>query len=138
MLTPVLILGLTVGQPFNAMVSSWLLNLLVISIWTWSTIQCFFIYRRTRAKEVAAAAALIPPPDTVVAPGDVKLALAGASVAAESRPPWFKRMHTSMSYWWASQPHGMIWCIVLLFGFFLAAQASLLPICMSLLQVSTQ
>ena len=33
MLTPVLIVGLTIGQPFNAAVSQWLLNILVIGIW---------------------------------------------------------------------------------------------------------
>ncbi len=33
MLTPPLIIGLTLGQLFNTIVSAWLLNIIVIAIW---------------------------------------------------------------------------------------------------------
>ena len=136
MLTPVLIVGLTLGQPFNAMVSAWLLNILVISIWIWSTIQCYLIYRRTRAKEteaaaITAAAQASLPSKSYSSPleghsNDQQPIIAGGPsvgrTGVDIRPQWHSRMLSATRDWWAMQPHAVIWCILLLFGFFLTAQ----------------
>ena len=50
-MTPSLILGLVLGVLVNAVISQWLLNLLVIAIWTWSCIRLTFSYRQARVKE---------------------------------------------------------------------------------------
>ena len=94
---------------------------------TWSTVQCYLIYKRTRAKEIeaAAAAASLPP----LPADDPQLALAAASIQAESRLSHFR---ASAAAWWAMQPHKTIWAIAALFGFFLTAQvlrAAAVPIC---------
>ena len=93
----------------------------------WSTVQCYLIYKRTRAKEIeaAAVAASLPP----LPADDPQLALAAASIQAESRLSHFR---TSVAAWWAMQPHKTIWAIAALFGFFLTAQvlrAAAVPIC---------
>ncbi len=129
MLAPVLILGLTLGQLFNIMVASWLLNLIIICIWTYSSVQCWFVYKRTRAKEIADAEAKA----AKAKEEDAKLAAAAASLeeedgraktAAESdcKEGVWTRAGKSVSAWWAMQPHRWLLAIVLLFGTFLTAQ----------------
>eukprot|EP00878_Enallax_costatus_P008956 GHUV01009366.1.p1 GENE.GHUV01009366.1~~GHUV01009366.1.p1 ORF type:complete len:447 (-),score=85.25 GHUV01009366.1:1242-2582(-) len=50
-MTPTLCLGLALGVLANALTSQWLLNILIICIWTWSCIQLSFTYRKARVKE---------------------------------------------------------------------------------------
>jgi len=50
-MTPSLILGLVLGVLVNTVISQWLLNLLIIAIWTWSCIRLTFSYRQARLKE---------------------------------------------------------------------------------------
>lgn len=50
-LTPSLTVGLALGVLVNAAISQWLLNLLIIAIWTWSSIRLCFSYRAARTYE---------------------------------------------------------------------------------------
>lgn len=50
-LTPCLMLGLGLGVLLNAVISQWLLNLIVISVWSWSCVQLCMTYRGARLKE---------------------------------------------------------------------------------------
>lgn len=50
-MTPSLMLGLALGVLVNAVIAQWLLNLLIISVWTWSSIRLCFSYRAARQKE---------------------------------------------------------------------------------------
>lgn len=50
-MTPSLIVGLVLGVLVNAAISAWLLNLLIIAIWTWSSIRLCFSYRAAREQE---------------------------------------------------------------------------------------
>ncbi|KAF6252546.1 hypothetical protein COO60DRAFT_517028 [Scenedesmus sp. NREL 46B-D3] len=50
-MTPSLMLGLALGVLLNAVISQWLLNLLVIAVWSWSTLQLCWTYRKARVKE---------------------------------------------------------------------------------------
>lgn len=50
-MTPSLIVGLALGVLVNAVISQWLLNLLIIAIWTWSSIRLCFSYRAARVEE---------------------------------------------------------------------------------------
>jgi uncharacterized membrane protein YfcA len=50
-MTPSLMLGLGLGVLLNAVISQWLLNLLVIAVWSWSTLQLSITYRKARVKE---------------------------------------------------------------------------------------
>lgn len=50
---PVLLVGIKIGVAVNKMSPAWFVSWLMILVFIWSTIQCFFSYRRLRSKEVS-------------------------------------------------------------------------------------
>jgi hypothetical protein len=150
MMTPSLMLGLTAGVVFNRVVSQWLLDLLVISIWSWSCVQLGFTYTRTRALELGrlaeaaaaakdAAAAEAAAMEAGAAGGkpaggkpEGGLGAAAAAAAAGGRrraacggrdaAGAARRRVAWLRRWAAAQPWQVISAIAFLFGVFIVCQ----------------
>ena len=143
LMTPSLMLGLALGVVFNAVVSQWLLNLLIIGVWLYSSARLAATYRRTRAREVAllraeadaAAAVAAAAAEKAAAADDIQVtavAAAPAPVFACSSSGgaglWARAATAAASArarlrrWAAAQPWRVICTIAALFLFFVTCQ----------------
>eukprot|EP00882_Tetradesmus_deserticola_P017917 GHRQ01019221.1.p1 GENE.GHRQ01019221.1~~GHRQ01019221.1.p1 ORF type:complete len:450 (+),score=100.95 GHRQ01019221.1:116-1351(+) len=151
-MTPSLMLGLALGVLLNAVISQWLLNLLVIAVWSWSCVQLCWTYRKARVKErqhlqrkqereqqqkaqqdVACSQNRAELGGDVAATAELEGKDAAVSpaeaqqlqlgtVAAASKEAFGARLWTATRSWAAYQPWWHMLIIASMFGVFIAAQ----------------